>query len=106
MSETTGISLFLPVRICPYCKSARVSRSARRSLFERAVLSLLSLRPYRCRECERRYYGFTFLKKDSSGELNGQAQAGQDPLRLVQEKVPDHQGIDSGTEETPHCVTR
>ncbi len=58
-------------------------------------MSMLSLRPYRCRECERRYYGFAFLKKASSYELTGQAQVGRDHLRLVQEKIPDRQGVDS-----------
>ena len=76
MGEKTGIFLHRVVRICPYCKSTHVSRSARKGFFERVVIALFSLRPYRCKECEGRYYSFTFLKKVPR-ESTGQVETGQ-----------------------------
>ncbi len=45
-------------RRCPTCGSSQVSRSRRDGWFEWAVLPFLVLRPYRCRSCMRRYWGF------------------------------------------------
>ena len=35
-----------------------VRRSHRKGLFERVILSLLRLRPYRCEECDKRFFGY------------------------------------------------
>jgi hypothetical protein len=43
-------------RPCPYCLSPQVTRSRRRNVWER-VLILMLLRPYRCLECDARFYG-------------------------------------------------
>ena len=48
---------------CPQCKSSSVHRSRRRGFFEYLVLPLMLLRPYRCWCCERRHYGYLFLRK-------------------------------------------
>jgi len=41
---------------CPFCGSTRVSRSHRRGLFERIVLSVLRQRPFHCTDCYKRFY--------------------------------------------------
>jgi len=43
-------------RACPSCGSERVSRSHRRGLLERYVLSYLRFFPYRCDVCDIRFY--------------------------------------------------
>jgi hypothetical protein len=43
-------------RTCPCCPSRRVSRSHRRGIFERYLLSSVRIRPYRCDECDSRFY--------------------------------------------------
>lgn len=45
-------------RRCPTCGSGEVSRSRRHGWLERTVAPLLALRPFRCRTCMRRYWGF------------------------------------------------
>ncbi len=79
MGERTGICLHLSVRTCPFCESTRMSRSARKGFFERVVIAFFLLRPYRCVECDGRYYSFTFLKKvprESTRQVEtGQGQA-------------------------------
>jgi len=46
--------------ICPRCQSAATQRSRRRGTLELALLDLLPVRPFRCRDCDRRFYGFLF----------------------------------------------
>ncbi len=46
-------------RRCPQCGSHDVARSRRRSfLVEPLLLFFFRLRPYRCRQCTRRYFGY------------------------------------------------
>ena len=45
-------------RRCPTCGSGHVSSSRRDGWFEWTVLPFLVLRPFRCRTCMRRYWGF------------------------------------------------
>ena len=45
-------------RHCPTCGSDHVRRSRRQGLVERIIPPLLMLRPFRCRTCMRRYWGF------------------------------------------------
>src|SRR3989442_14806858 len=40
---------------CPRCDGKNVHRSSRKGLRERAI-SLFSLYPYRCHDCEKRFY--------------------------------------------------
>ena len=42
------------IRNCPSCHSNQVDRAHRKS-FER-LLSLIRILPYRCHECDRRFY--------------------------------------------------
>ena len=52
----------MSTRICPRCSSFSVHRARRRGLFEAVLLPLLALRPYRCMNCWRRYYGLVFTQ--------------------------------------------
>jgi hypothetical protein len=50
-------------RCCPHCHSLEVRRSHRKGLFEVLLLPLALMRPYRCKDCEKRHYNFFFSKK-------------------------------------------
>jgi len=49
-------------RLCPSCGSQSVSRSHRANPFERFVLPLALLRPFRCLRCDHRLYGYLFAR--------------------------------------------
>jgi len=51
-------------RVCPGCKSRNVRRSHRKWGVERFLLPLILLRPFRCKNCGLRYYGYRFSKRD------------------------------------------
>jgi DNA-directed RNA polymerase subunit RPC12/RpoP len=48
---------------CPDCHSRAIHRSKRRGMFELSLLGLVPMRPYRCEECDRRFYAFASLTK-------------------------------------------
>ena len=54
---------FQLIRSCPFCESTRVRRSQRHGVFERLVLRLLLIRPFRCETCTRRHYNFFFARR-------------------------------------------
>jgi uncharacterized protein with PIN domain len=41
---------------CPQCRSERTRRSKRKGFVERGLLTLLSLRPFRCADCGHRFF--------------------------------------------------
>ncbi len=41
---------------CPLCHGRRVHRSKRKGIFERKVLVMVSVRPYRCDLCDHRFF--------------------------------------------------
>ena len=51
------------MRRCPMCNSTRVTSSHRRGFWESFVLPLMFRRPFGCRECHHRFYGFSFGKR-------------------------------------------
>jgi len=53
---------------CPSCGSHRISRSHRRGLFERYLLSIVQLRPYRCNGCDARFFRFVIPTSSSADE--------------------------------------
>jgi hypothetical protein len=59
------------VRRCPFCGSNDVSRSSRHDFFEKVVLSLFLMRPFRCLKCEERHYNFVHSRRTQL-ELNAQ----------------------------------
>jgi ribosomal protein L37AE/L43A len=44
-------------RECPKCSGLNVRRSHRRGAVERYLLALLQFYPYRCNDCDWRFYG-------------------------------------------------
>lgn len=53
-------------RRCPECGSHDVARSRRHGLLEALLQLLLRLRPYRCRHCAGRYFGYTHAARVAS----------------------------------------
>jgi ribosomal protein L37AE/L43A len=45
--------------LCPHCQSKAIRRSKRRGVFESSILSLLPVRPFRCKDCDHRFYGLS-----------------------------------------------
>jgi hypothetical protein len=43
-------------QLCPNCGSPRYRRSHRTTLYERFILPIVGLQPYRCKECYERFY--------------------------------------------------
>jgi hypothetical protein len=41
---------------CPLCHGRRIHRSKRKGIFERKVLAMISVRPYRCDQCDHRFF--------------------------------------------------
>jgi hypothetical protein len=46
-------------RPCPSCRRIDTSRSRRHGLIERYLLSILGMRPFRCLNCDGRFYAFS-----------------------------------------------
>jgi hypothetical protein len=44
------------MKSCPKCESARIYRSKRRGIVERIILTMISVRPFRCERCDARFY--------------------------------------------------
>jgi hypothetical protein len=54
------MSLLLPQRYCPLCYGRDIHRSRRRGAVEKAILPFLLLHPFRCKECDSRYFDLSF----------------------------------------------
>jgi len=54
-------------RRCPYCGSHNVVRSSRYDIFEKMVLPIFLLRPFRCLKCEERHYDFVSSRRMKLG---------------------------------------
>jgi hypothetical protein len=46
-------------RLCPNCSSVETSRSHRHGAVERYVLRAIGVHPYRCLNCDVRFYAFS-----------------------------------------------
>jgi hypothetical protein len=53
---------------CPRCRGAGIRRSKRRGFVERGPLTLVFLRPFRCKHCERRFFRWPVNFNDHSNE--------------------------------------
>jgi hypothetical protein len=53
---------------CPRCQGAGIRRSKRRGFIERGPLTLVFLRPFRCKHCERRFFHWPINFNDHSNE--------------------------------------
>jgi hypothetical protein len=61
-------------RDCPQCRSIETSRSRRRGTVERYLLTVIGLRPFRCLNCDARFYAFACFDEETS--LNDKAARG------------------------------
>jgi hypothetical protein len=43
----------------PTCSSKALRRSKRRGVFELTILRVIPVRPFRCRDCDRRFYSLS-----------------------------------------------
>jgi len=41
---------------CPFCQSKRIYPSRRRGIIERSFLTMVCVRPFRCENCDFRFY--------------------------------------------------
>jgi hypothetical protein len=48
---------------CPMCRSRLIRRSKRRGLVEGAILPMVFVRPYRCRECGWRFFRCSIIRR-------------------------------------------
>jgi DNA-directed RNA polymerase subunit RPC12/RpoP len=48
-------------RACPHCNSLETSGSHRHESVERYLLRIIGMLPYRCFDCDARFYAFTRL---------------------------------------------
>jgi hypothetical protein len=53
-----GLIHFSERNRCPRCESGMVHRSHRRGMLERVICAMLPIGPYRCGECDYRYFRF------------------------------------------------
>jgi predicted RNA-binding Zn-ribbon protein involved in translation (DUF1610 family) len=53
-------------RKCPNCGSVENSRSHRNGPFEKYLLGVIGVRPYRCTNCDVRFYAFSRFDEDLS----------------------------------------
>ncbi len=52
------------MRRCPQCQSERTRRSKRRGFVERGALTLLPLKPFRCRNCGYRFFRWPMTRSN------------------------------------------
>lgn len=53
---------------CPRCGCTAVYRSRRRGVIERHLLPAIQLRPYRCENCDSRFYMRKMTRQDQDTE--------------------------------------
>ena len=44
---------------CPHCQSKAIRRSMRKGMLESTILRLIPVRPFRCKDCDHRFYSRT-----------------------------------------------
>jgi predicted RNA-binding Zn-ribbon protein involved in translation (DUF1610 family) len=82
-------------RVCPECGEEKVRRSRRRTLLD-YLLSLSGLRPYRCRECNQRFYDYSRSRRLPREPRSRWAKCprcgGTSAYRIARNKVPSTWG--------------
>jgi hypothetical protein len=56
-------------RICPGCGSGHISKSRLRGVVEQLVFRLVGVHPYRCSDCDKRFYGYSGKKVLLTGRV-------------------------------------
>ena len=68
-SRTADAQYNTPVKVaevfCPRCGSETLHRSHREGFYERVVMKLVGVRPYRCESCNERFYSRKKMNEDS-----------------------------------------
>jgi hypothetical protein len=75
-----------PKRHCPHCGSAEVFRSHRHGAMERYLLPAIRVRPFRCVNCDARFYRLNHSDGPASQDLT----AAQRTSSSVSPKKSDH----------------
>jgi len=44
---------------CPLCHSKRIHRSRRKGMVEKGILAMIFVRPFRCENCDLRFFRWT-----------------------------------------------
>ena len=72
-------------RLCPRCSSSHVNVSHRKTNFERALSGAFYIRPFRCRECQFRFWHWEYAKSQSEvvSSMNSPIIASVDKIVLV-----------------------
>ena len=58
-----------PQQACPYCGSAEVFRSHRRGAMEKFLLRPIGVRPFRCVNCDARFYRLSRSERPESQHI-------------------------------------
>jgi len=56
----------LDKRPCPHCRSTETSRSRRHGSVERFLLRVIGVLPYRCLDCDARFYALSWFGTGTS----------------------------------------
>jgi hypothetical protein len=56
----------LSKKACPHCRSLHTARSHRHGSVERFLLRVIGVLPYRCLDCDARFYAFSWLGAGTS----------------------------------------
>lgn len=57
-------------RFCPRCGRGYISKSRFRGAIEQFLLRAVGVQPYRCRDCDKRFYGHSNRKIPMGGSLS------------------------------------
>ena len=68
--KQTKISSITFTSKCPHCDSKKIRRSLRRNFFEKVSLRLLLICPFRCINCNRRFYRFSIKRFRGYASVN------------------------------------
>jgi hypothetical protein len=71
---------------CPRCYSERIHRSKRRGIFERRVLSMVFVWPFRCENCDLRFFRGSLTAHPSGFRPAGTPEFESTPLREFQKR--------------------
>jgi hypothetical protein len=53
-------------RQCPHCRSVEAFRSHRKGPLEKYLLGAIGVRPYRCMNCDARFYAFSRFDEETT----------------------------------------
>jgi hypothetical protein len=66
IDDSHGASRRFLIMICSQCRSVRVHQSRREGMIEKRLLALFFVRPFRCEECDHRFFRWSFGARNRS----------------------------------------